>query len=111
MKRIEKFLTSDGRSPFTRWISDLDKVTQGRIFAYVDRVALGAGKKNLKSLGAGIFEIRIDFGPGYRVYFGQTLEALVLLTGGDKSTQCSDIRMAREYWREYEQSKKLRPRT
>jgi putative addiction module killer protein len=107
MRRIEKFVTSDGRSPFSEWVSGLDKVVQGRIYAFVDRVSMGAGKKNLKALGEGVFEIRIDVGPGYRVYFGQTLKALILLIGGDKSTQTSDIKVAKRYWSIYEQSKHL----
>ncbi len=107
MRRIEKFITSDGRSPFSEWILDLDHGVQGRIYAFIDRIVLGAGKKNVKALGDGIFEIKIDAGPGYRVYFGQTLRAIILLCGGDKSTQASDIKKARLYWSNYEQNKKL----
>jgi putative addiction module killer protein len=107
MRRIEKYTTSDGGSPFSEWIADLDQGMQGRIYAFVDRVVLGAGKKNVKPLGDGIYEIKIDVGPGYRVYFGQTMKAMILLCGGDKSTQTSDVKRARNYWSYHEQSKKL----
>jgi putative addiction module killer protein len=73
MRRIEKFVTSDGRSPFADWVSKLDHLVQGRIYAFVDRVALGAAKRNVKALGDGVFEIRIDTGPGYRVYISARL--------------------------------------
>jgi len=57
---------------------------------------------NVKGVGAGVFEYRIDFGPGYRVYFGQVGTQLVLLLcGGDKGSQKRDIKTAKEYWADY----------
>ena len=56
-----------------------------------------------RSVGEGVYELRIDYGPGYRVYFGQVGTTIVLLLcGGDKSTQAADIRKAKEYWTDYE---------
>ena len=64
---------------------------------------------NVKSVGAGVFEYRIDFGPGYRVYFGRDGETLViLLTGGTKKRQHSDIDAAHAYWQDYKRSKRGR---
>src|SRR5258708_36960896 len=73
-------------------------------------VRLGQGNlSNVKSVGEGVLEFRIDFGPGYRVYFGREGEALViLLTGGTKRRQQRDIDAAHAYWRDYKQSKRGR---
>lgn len=62
---------------------------------------------NVKSLGEGVFEYKIDFGPGYRVYFGQDGDELVILVGsGSKKQQDKDIKMAKHYWQEYKSAKK-----
>lgn len=64
---------------------------------------------NIKSVGAGVLEYRIDFGPGYRVYFGRDGETLViLLTGGTKKRQQRDIEAARAHWQDYKQGKRGR---
>ena len=61
----------------------------------------------MKSLGDGVYELRIDFGPGYRVYYGLDGDVVVLLlSGGDKSTQAKDIKQAKEYWNEYKKNRK-----
>jgi putative addiction module killer protein len=68
------------------------------------RFAHGGSKKNIKSLGESIYEIKINLGPGYRVYFGELERKIVLLvTGGDKKNQSKDIKLAKEYWRLYAQ--------
>jgi putative addiction module killer protein len=101
---LELYTTPAGETPFTEWLDDL-RDRQGRIkiqarLARVRRGNLG----NYKSLGDGIFELKIDFGPGYRVYFGQAgSQIILLLCGGDKSTQSQDIQTAKTYWAEYEQ--------
>lgn len=84
------------------WLDSLDIRVQAKITAFVDRVAAGGSKKNIKALGDGVFEIKIDFGSGYRVYFGEIKKVIVLLLlGGDKRTQQKDIDLAKKYWREY----------
>ncbi|MBI3017771.1 MAG: type II toxin-antitoxin system RelE/ParE family toxin [Deltaproteobacteria bacterium] len=99
---IDKFKTEIGKEPYSEWIETLDVVTQAKIYAYVDRVALGGAKRNMKPVGDGIFEITIDYGPGYRVYFGRSENRIILLLGGDKSSQDRNIKKAKELWRAYE---------
>ena len=102
MKRIEYYKTRNGHEPFRDWLSQLDVRTRYKIRAYVDRIAIGTSKKNIRALGDGIFEVKINYGPGYRVYFGEIKNVLiVLLIGGDKSTQFRDIWQAKNLWRDY----------
>ena len=101
MLRIRHFTLNSGARPFESWISSLDKRSKAKVRAYVDRVALGGSKKNIRSLGHGLNEIKIDFGPGYRVYYGVIgSEVMLLLGGGDKGSQSPDIEKAYEYWRQ-----------
>jgi putative addiction module killer protein len=103
-REIRLYITSDGRIPFKEWFDSLrDRKARVRIKLRLDRVEQG-NLGDCRSVGAGIFELRIDYGPGYRVYFGQIGSTIVLiLYGGDKSTQEQDISKARDYWREYEE--------
>ena len=79
---------------FDRWLSALkDLRARARIAARLDRLALG-NSGDSKSIGSGVSELRIDYGPGYRVYFTQRGSLIVLLCGGDKRTQVADIRRA-----------------
>lgn len=104
--RIEEYLTTEGTSPFERWFLRLDARAAAKVTTALAR--LGAGNtSNVKSLGSGVQEYKIDFGPGYRVYFaydGQTL--VILLAGGTKKRQQSDIDAAKERWQDYKQRKK-----
>ena len=101
---IRRYITPDGRNPFAEWLSSLrDLNAVVKIEQRLDRVRLG-NLGNSKSVGEGVCELKIDFGPGYRVYFGQFGSTIVLvLCGGDKSSQEQDIRKAKEYWKEYEE--------
>jgi len=102
LKEIYRYKTPNGKVPFDEWIQSLTEQNQARIDAYIKRAALGAAKKNIEPVGEGVFEIKIDVGPGFRVYFGEKGRTMILLLlGGDKSTQRSDIRKAKEYWRDY----------
>lgn len=104
-REIQNYLTADGRSPFQEWLDSLRNLNaKVKIEKRLERVALG-NLGDYRSVGAGVYEFKLDYGPGYRVYFGQIGSTIVLLLcGGDKSTQKQDILEAREYWRDYEGS-------
>jgi putative addiction module killer protein len=104
-KEIVAFRTRDGRVPFEGWLDDLDdKKAVARVLARLARVRQG-NLGDCKSVGEGVSELRVDYGPGYRVYFGQKGRTLlVLLCGGDKRTQDRDIRLAKQFWREFKES-------
>ena len=104
MKNVKVFRLPDGKEPFEEWARGLPEETRAVIDAYIDRVALGGGKKNIRALKDGVFEIKIDKGPGWRIYFGEDGKSIILLLlGGDKRTQDRDIKKAKEYWRMYAQ--------
>lgn len=92
----------DGRRPYLDWLDELqDKKSVGVIRARLNRVRLG-NFGDCKSVGGGVFELRIDYGPGFRVYFGKEgNEIVILLCGGTKKGQGRDIERAVEYWADY----------
>jgi putative addiction module killer protein len=96
---IDYYVTEDGRKPFKEWLDKLRDITaRQKVRIRLDRVRLGNLGRN-RSVGEGVYEIKIDYGPGYRVYYGLEGKALILLLlGGDKSTQEEDITLARAYW-------------
>jgi putative addiction module killer protein len=108
---IRRYRTSAGDEPFTRWLSDLpDRQARARILARLERLEVG-NFGDAKFLRDGVNELRIDWGPGYRVYFGRDgRTVIVLLCGGDKRKQVADIKKAVELWQEYASRKKRDPR-
>jgi putative addiction module killer protein len=95
----------NGRSPFREWLDDLDEVTAARVEKYILRLESG-NVGAVKALPAGVFEVRMDFGPGYRVYFGREGRAIIiLLGGGSKRRQHADIAAAVERWTRYKQTR------
>lgn len=101
-REIERYVTADGQIPFDNWFDSIRvSKTQTIISKRLDRVRMG-NLGDYRSVGGGVFELRIDYDPGYRIYFGKVGTTIVLLLcGGDKSTQIKDIRQAQEYWRDY----------
>jgi len=101
-QEVRVYARSDGSEPFTQWLRGLrDGSTRNRIRQRIARVRLG-NFGDTRSVGEGVQELRIPFGPGYRVYFGREGDAIViLLCGGDKSTQTRDIKRAQDYWRDH----------
>jgi len=99
---IRTYLTSEAQAPFDEWLNNLkDAHTRGIIRARINRVRLG-NLGDCSSVGDGVFELRIDYGSGYRVYFGQEgTQLVILLCGGDKSSQNRDIQKAKVYWADY----------
>jgi len=99
---IREYLTSDGRSPFGTWLRNLRDVrARARIRVRLDRVRLGH-LGDYRSVGDGVYELRLAFGPGYRIYFGVVQRrTVILLVGGNKSTQRQDIERAKGFWSDY----------
>ncbi len=101
---IKIFVTGRGKAPFQDWLRSLkDLKARAKVRQRIDRLTLGnAG--DCESVGGGVYEIRIHFGPGYRVYFGRDGKSIILLLcGGSKKSQQKDIDKAKSYWQEYQQ--------
>ena len=101
-KELWIYVTADGQEPFSEWLTSLrDHRARAKIRVRLDRVSMG-NFGDCHGVGDGVQELRINYGPGYRVYFGQEGSTIVLLLcGGDKSTQSKDIEAAKRYWSEY----------
>lgn len=107
MIELQEYTSPDGASPFARWFNALDAAAAAKVATAIIRVGQG-NFSNVKGVGAGVFEYRIDFGPGYRIYFGKDGERLViLLAGGTKKRQQNDIETARARWADYKQRQRL----
>jgi putative addiction module killer protein len=105
---IKSFVDRDGRVPFQRWVDSLDKQAQAKIAIILSRLARG-NRSQVKAVGNGVAELRLDWGPGYRIYFGQDGETLViLLGGGTKKRQEDDISAAKARWADYKARKTTR---
>jgi len=100
LKEIRIFQTRSGIRPFANWIEFLnDKKTVSRIYARLDRLATGH-YGDYKSVRDGVLELRLHFGSGYRIYFAEAGEFIViLLVGGDKASRFKDIALAKKYWK------------
>ena len=102
---IREYVTEDGRSPFRDWLDTLDVAVKARVQARVLRFEMG-NLGDHKSIGGGIWEARMMFGAGYRIYFGKDGNSIiVLLAGGEKSSQSKDISRAKDFWRDYLEAK------
>lgn len=101
---VEIYQDENGVRPFEEWMKDLrDGRARSKINARLARVRLG-NFGDSKGVGEGVRELRVDYGPGYRVYFARHGKAVVvLLCGGDKSSQSEDIRTAKALWRDYKE--------
>lgn len=104
--RIAEYLDASGRSPFARWFDTLEARAAAKITTALSRLAAG-NTGAAKSVGHGVHELRIDWGPGYRVYFGMDGEDVVILVaGGTKHRQQADIVHAVERWQDYRMRKR-----
>jgi putative addiction module killer protein len=98
---VREYVDDSGRIPFRDWLSELDLAIRARVQARVLRFETG-NLGDHKEVGGGVWEARLDFGPGYRLYFGRSgREVILLLLGGDKRSQKKDIKRAREFLAEY----------
>ena len=106
-RELEIYRAPNGRAPYIEWfesIRDLKTITQ--IESRIDRIKDG-NLGDYKPVGDSVFELRFRSGPGYRIYFGQVGNTIVLLLcGGDKSSQRRDIERAKAYWQEYKEMSK-----
>lgn len=104
-RELQFHRTQNGREPFTEWLESIrDRKTQTRIRGRLDRLEKG-NFGDCESVGSGVFELRLHFGQGYRIYFGEVANTIVLLLcGGDKSSQTQDIENAKTYWQEYKET-------
>jgi putative addiction module killer protein len=106
MLEIRYSVAADGSQPFADWFTDLEPVARAKVTRAVARMEQG-NLSNVKSVGEGVLEFRIDFGPGYRIYFGRDGDTVViLLTGGTKKRQQRDIQAAHAFWKEYKRIKR-----
>lgn len=101
-RELQIYETPDGKRPFLGWLESLGDVkARAKIRTRLDRVEAG-NLGDYKAVGKDVCELRIDYGSGYRLYFGQVGKTVILLLcGGDKSTQDEDIRQATKYWTDY----------
>jgi len=104
---LEMYVTPTGSVPFEDWLLALrDARARARVRVRLDRLSLG-NPGDAHGVGEGVVELRIDYGPGYRVYYAQSGPTTVLLLcGGDKTTQDADIRRAQAYWEEYQRRRR-----
>lgn len=103
---LREFLDERDRSPFRTWFRALDAAAAARINTALVRLEMG-NTSNVKGVGGGVFELKVDFGPGYRVYFGKDgNEIVILLGGGTKKRQERDINAAHACWLNYKGRKK-----
>lgn len=108
MLTVLEYLDADGHSPFRAWFDDLDAVAAVKVRASLLRLEAG-NLSNVKSVGKGMLELKIDFGPGYRIYFGRNGDTvIILLAGGTKVRQQNDIEAAHARWVDYKRRTRKR---
>src|ERR1700722_7724642 len=102
---VREYLDRDGGNLYRGWFDRLNALAAAKSATAVTSLALG-NFSNVKGVGSGVFEVRIDFGPGYRVYFGKDGERLIILLGGGiKKRQQHDINAASVSWEDYKRRK------
>jgi len=104
--QIVEYLDLRGRSPFADWFDNLNAQAAAKVTIALTRIEQG-NLSNVKGVGAGVLEYRIDFGPGYRIYFGRDGDTLIiLLAGGTKARQQNDIAGAQARWADYKRRRR-----
>ena len=106
-RELQFYRTPSGREPFSDWYDAIQDLNlQSRIDKRLERIANG-NLGDYRSVGAGVFELRFHFGPGYRIYFGELENAIVLLLcAGDKSSQAADLARAKEFWAQHKETQR-----
>lgn len=103
---VDYFMTPTGKIPAQDWLNSIkDKLTQAILYKRIRQAGLGSFG-DTKSVGEGVHELRINHGPGFRIYYAiHQDEVILLLIGGSKRTQSSDIEKAKTYWTIFKESK------
>jgi putative addiction module killer protein len=102
---VREYIDTVGRSPFAKWLHALNVQAAAKVATALERIADG-NLSNVKTVGGGVLEYKLDFGPGYRIYFGRDGDRLVIvLAGGAKKRQQEDISRARTNWEDYRNRK------
>ena len=109
LRKVEYYQTKAGKPPFKQWLDGLsDRIGRARIDARITRLQAGQFGK-CKPVGDGVYELKDNFGPGYRIYYARDgQEIVLLLCGGDKNDQQTDIQAAKDYWADYQSRKQER---
>jgi putative addiction module killer protein len=108
MLEIRYYVAEDGSQPFAEWFADVEPVARAKVARAITRMEQD-NLSNVKPVGQGVLEYRLDFGPGYRLYFGRDGDVLlILLTGGTKKRQQRDIEDARAFCQDYRDRKRGR---
>ena len=106
MVEIREYIEESGNSPIAEWFNSLEAMTAARVDRRIRRMEQG-NFANSRTVGKGVRELKIDFGPGWRVYYGRDGDkVVVLLGGGSKRGQSRDIRKAQDCWSDYKARKK-----
>jgi putative addiction module killer protein len=103
---VREYTDEQGKSPFGRWFDGLNAVAAAKVTLALEKIAKG-NFSNVEPAGEGVSEYKLDWGPGYRIYFGKDGETLVILVGGGiKKRQSADIAKAHDIWAEYKKRKR-----
>ena len=106
MIELRGYIEENGRKPFAEWLEELDAAAAAKVTIALARMEQ-RNFSNVKTMGSGVFEYKVDFGPGYRIYFGRDGESLVILLGGGmKKRQSQDVATAHDCWTAYKRRKK-----
>ena len=104
--RVVHYVASDGKDPFDAWLRRQNIQTRARVQTRIDRLELG-NFGDCKGVGGGVSELRINLGPGYRIYYGRDGgDLVILLGGGTKVRQARDIELCRSFWEAYKQEQR-----
>jgi putative addiction module killer protein len=107
---LRTYVDENGRVPFETWILELDRPAQAKVTIALSRLELG-NMSNVEAVGEGVAELKLNWGPGYRVYFGQDGRTIIiLLSGGTKKRQSRDIAIAKARWASYKLRRSAAPR-
>jgi putative addiction module killer protein len=105
---IREFLDAANRSAFARWLEGLNAAAAARVTVALTRLSQG-NFSNVEGVGNGVYELKIDFGPGYRIYFGKDGERIVILLGGSSKKRQSDaIAAPQAAWADYKRRKSIK---